>query len=66
MVVWAKDLEGRKVSKFKEHFVYISFISERGCQLEITAELIKVDHNKNSFTLPTFGEAHRDEIDFKL
>ena len=66
VAICAKDQEGRKVSKFKEQFVYISFISERGCQLEVTPELIKAENIKNSIALPTFGDAFRDEVDFKL
>jgi len=67
IVICAKDAEGRKVSKFKDQYVYISFISERGCQLEITPELTKSEHTtKHSIALPTFGEAHHDDANLKL
>ena len=39
IVIRAKDAEGRNISKFKEQHLYMSFISERGCQLEVTSVL---------------------------
>ena len=47
IVIRAKDPDGRKITKFKDQYLYVSFISERGCQLEVTPELTKAEASKH-------------------
>ena len=35
-MIYAKDLAGKRLDQFNENYVYISFLSESGCTLEIT------------------------------
>lgn len=66
IVIRAKDAEGRNIPKFKEQYLYISFISERGCQLEVTSVLKQAQASAHQISVPTFGEQDQEDTNLEL